>query len=147
MPLTNIDPMHSSVEEVEPVTATVVDIAVSGEVTLRVGAQSDSVRADLAARCTEPGFLSPGDRVVALRCDSGASYVVLDRISARVAEPSANEVEKQFVTIDADKGLTLSCGNASITLKRDGKIIVRGTEIVSRASRKNRIRGATVSIN
>jgi hypothetical protein len=32
-------------------------------------------------------------------------------------------------------------------MRRDGTVIIRGVDIVSRASRANKVRGATVSVN
>jgi Domain of unknown function (DUF6484) len=49
--------------------------------------------------------------------------------------------------ISSGDEVTLLCGKSSITLTRQGRITLRGTEIVSRASGNNKIRGATVSIN
>jgi hypothetical protein len=48
----------------------------------------------------------------------------------------------------ADEGeVVLRCGKASITLTREGKIILRGTYISSRSSGVNRIKGGSVQIN
>ena len=49
--------------------------------------------------------------------------------------------------IEADEEIILSCGRSSITLKKNGKIIIRGTDLVSRSSGGNKIRGATVKVN
>ena len=43
--------------------------------------------------------------------------------------------------------LHLVCGESSITLRRDGKIIIRGSHLLSRASVTNRIQGGSVHIN
>jgi Domain of unknown function (DUF6484) len=51
------------------------------------------------------------------------------------------------LTLKATKELTLVCGKSSITLRSDGKVIVKGREILSRASGTNKIRGASVKIN
>lgn len=47
----------------------------------------------------------------------------------------------------AERRLELVCGKASIVLSADGKIVVKGTHLVSRSSGPNKIRGATVDIN
>ena len=41
----------------------------------------------------------------------------------------------------------IRCGRASITLSRSGKIVIRGTSILTRSSGPNRIKGASVQIN
>lgn len=53
----------------------------------------------------------------------------------------------QKVTVRADESITLSCGEASITLSRDGKVVIRGKHIVTHASCVNRIRGGSVELN
>jgi hypothetical protein len=57
------------------------------------------------------------------------------------------KVDGRHVKIEAKEQITLQCGQGSITLKRDGKIVVRGTQIVTRASGANKIKGASVRIN
>ncbi len=47
----------------------------------------------------------------------------------------------------AQEELTMECGDARITLRRDGKVVIVGREILSRAQGSHRIRGATVDIN
>ena len=46
-----------------------------------------------------------------------------------------------------DEQITLKCGQASINLKADGTVSIRGTNVASRASNTNRIRGGNVQIN
>jgi len=43
--------------------------------------------------------------------------------------------------------MTLRVGNGSITIRGDGKILIKGSDLVSHAQRTNRIRGGAVSIN
>lgn len=47
----------------------------------------------------------------------------------------------------AERKLTLRCGEASLTLTHDGKVLIRGTYVSSRSSGMQRIRGGTVCIN
>lgn len=56
-------------------------------------------------------------------------------------------VDGQKITLQAETELLLRCGNASILLRRDGKLVIKGTEVVSRASGANKIRGGLVNIN
>jgi hypothetical protein len=51
------------------------------------------------------------------------------------------------VVVSADKELVLTCGKASITLTRAGKILIKGAYVSSHSSGTQRIRGATVEIN
>ena len=48
---------------------------------------------------------------------------------------------------DAKEEIVLRCGKSSVTLKKNGKIIIRGSDLMSRSSGGNRIKGASVNIN
>lgn len=67
-----------------------------------------------------------------------------DAQSAAVADA---EVDGTQVTVRASETLVLRCGDASITLTRAGKIILRGSYVLSRASGLNCIQGGAVEIN
>ena len=51
------------------------------------------------------------------------------------------------IVLEARKGMTLRVGEGSITLRADGKILIKGKDLVSHARRMNRIRGGSVSLN
>lgn len=51
------------------------------------------------------------------------------------------------VEVSAEDEIVLRCGEASITLTRAGKIILRGAYVLSRSSGVNRIQGGSVEIN
>ncbi len=51
------------------------------------------------------------------------------------------------IYIEAGDEIQLKCGGGTILIDKRGKIVVRGTEIVSRARRSNKIKGASVAIN
>jgi hypothetical protein len=61
--------------------------------------------------------------------------------------PLALEVDGARVEIAAAEELVLRCGEASITLTREGKVIVHGVYVSSRATGVHRIQGGTVEIN
>jgi hypothetical protein len=56
-------------------------------------------------------------------------------------------VDGRRVCIEGRDEVVLRCGEASITLQRDGKVVVRGTRITSTAKGTHRIRGGSVQIN
>lgn len=69
-----------------------------------------------------------------------------------VAEISRDEEEQVIVdgkrvTIQGAEEITLKCGEASITLTKSGKILIRGTYLSNRSSGVNRILGGSVQIN
>jgi hypothetical protein len=49
--------------------------------------------------------------------------------------------------VSAEREIVLRCGDASITLTRAGKVIIKGRYVVSRSTGYNKIKGATVDIN
>ena len=67
------------------------------------------------------------------------------------AEDPALEVEAlvdgKRVVIEALDEIVLRCGQASITLRRNGRIVIRGTYVETRAVGTNRIKGGNVQIN
>ena len=53
----------------------------------------------------------------------------------------------QRIAVHAEREIVLRCGEASITLTRAGKVLIRGTFVSTRASGVNRIKGGSVQIN
>lgn len=53
---------------------------------------------------------------------------------------------ERFV-VDAEREIVLRCGDASITLTRAGKVIIKGNYILSRSTGYNKIKGAAIDIN
>ena len=51
------------------------------------------------------------------------------------------------VVLEAEQEIVLRCGDASITLTRDGKILVRGAYVETHSRGVNRIKGGAVKIN
>jgi hypothetical protein len=51
------------------------------------------------------------------------------------------------LVLEAKETVTLRCGDGSITIRADGKILIKGKDLVSHAQRANRIKGGSVSIN
>jgi len=74
--------------------------------------------------------------------------IILGRIIHPFDAPaSETEMRPEVLDFSAQKEITLRCGKASITLTREGKILLRGTYISSRSSGMNRIKGGSVQLN
>jgi hypothetical protein len=56
-------------------------------------------------------------------------------------------VDGKRVVIDAQDEVVIRCGKASITLRRNGRVVIRGTYVETRAEGVNRIKGGSVQIN
>ena len=119
---------------------------------------ADSVRAALAAgravllsfeggRPERPiitGLLqpSPADQPDAEPDASEQSELTLD--------PSAQletRVDGRRVELEAADEIVLRCGKASIVLRRNGRVVIRGTYVETRSRGVNRIKGGSVEIN
>jgi len=61
--------------------------------------------------------------------------------------PAVVEVDGRRMVLTAEDEIVLRCGEASITLTRAGKVLIRGAYLLSRSSGANRIKGAVVEIN
>jgi len=51
------------------------------------------------------------------------------------------------VVLEASEEIELRCGKSSLILTKEGKVVMKGVEVVSRALKANKIRGASVKIN
>jgi hypothetical protein len=72
--------------------------------------------------------------------------IILDKI-ARPATFSTTTIHHRELVFEADRQITLRCGKSSVTLTRDGKVVICGKDLLSRASSVNRIRGGVIQLN
>jgi hypothetical protein len=70
--------------------------------------------------------------------------VVRDRLPADGIEI---HVRGRRFTVEMDEDVELRCGDARVRISRDGKVVVLGKDVVTRARRRNAIKGGTVNIN
>ncbi len=57
------------------------------------------------------------------------------------------DVDGERLVVTAKEQLVLRCGKASITLTREGKVLIQGAYISSRSSGVNRVKGGSVQLN
>lgn len=69
--------------------------------------------------------------------------------SADALEKDENvvRVDGKKVIIEGQEEIVFTCGQASITLTKAGKILIRGKYLLSRSSGVNRIQGGSVQVN
>ncbi|NTX17803.1 hypothetical protein HUA76_44285 [Myxococcus sp. CA056] len=73
---------------------------------------------------------------------------LLRSVEAKVpALPVSASVDGQRIVLEGQDEILLLCGEASITLRRNGRVVIRGTQIESHASGVQRIKGAAVKVN
>lgn len=100
-----------------------------------------------------------GDVVlVLLQRDGAADGLVLGRVAratqapgaaagtAPVPDAKAGTRERRLV-LEADEEIVLRVGESSIRIGRDGKVVIRGQHVLTRAKGTNRIKGGSVAIN
>lgn len=57
------------------------------------------------------------------------------------------DADGQRVRVAARQEIVLQCGDSSITLKSNGRVVIRGSYVETHASGTNRIKGGNVRIN
>jgi hypothetical protein len=68
-------------------------------------------------------------------------------VEAKMERPADALVDGDRLVLTARREIVLRCGDASLTLTADGKVLVRGHSILSRATDVHRIKGGSVHIN
>ncbi len=105
--------------------------------------------APLPARSTVGGdHLMVGQQVV-LVFENGDLFrpIILGALESPATTMVRAELDGERVVVNAEQEIVLRCGEASLTLTRAGKVLIRGSYILARSSGANRIKGATVEIN
>lgn len=72
---------------------------------------------------------------------------VLNHILSKDGKVVEVRVDGESLAITAQKEIVIRCGKASITLTRAGKVLIRGSYLLSRSSGVNRVKGGSVQIN
>jgi uncharacterized protein (DUF2345 family) len=57
------------------------------------------------------------------------------------------DADGRRVRLSAKDEIVLECGEASITLRRNGRVLIRGAYVETSAGGTNRIKGAQVRVN
>jgi hypothetical protein len=57
------------------------------------------------------------------------------------------QIDRQRIVLTAQRELVLRCGKSSIALGADGKVVIKGANLLSTAAGLHRIRGGAVQIN
>jgi len=83
------------------------------------------------------GFIEPLERPT----------IAIDPAAATDAPIVEADADGRRVKLTAQDEIVLQCGSASITLRRNGRVIVRGTYVETHSDGTNRIKGGQVQIN
>ena len=113
------------------------------------GNTSGPVPAKIAVSETELAGLIEGAEILLVFENNDLSQaIIIGRIRDRLPSNGIEiSIRGRRVVVDADEEVELRCGDAKLLITREGKIIVLGNDVLSRARRRNRIKGGTVNIN
>ena len=67
--------------------------------------------------------------------------------STRALKVDDVTIDGQRIVLEGREEVVIKCGEASITLTKAGKILIRGNYLLNRASGVNRIQGGSVQVN
>jgi hypothetical protein len=127
--------------------ATIVALGEFSGATVRVDEHDSTLECDiLVTGAHSTLLLAPGDRVLVCVEPSETRAVIMGRIGPSCGTPAPEEAPATIL-LEATQSLTLRVGDGSITIREDGKILIKGKDLVSHAQRMNRIKGGAVSIN
>ncbi len=111
----------------------------------------------MVARTTLPLRREMIGRDVVVLFDSGDQQapIIIGVIESLARMESASSPDRGITVhvdgerhvIEAEREIVLRCGDASITLTRAGKVIIKGNYILSRSTGYNKIKGAAIDIN
>jgi hypothetical protein len=95
--------------------------------------------------------VAAGDLVLLQRPSNWPEWIVTQVVESlnELSLPAVPEVvvDGKRVQIEGSEEIVLRCGKASITLRSNGRLIIRGAYVETRASGTNRIKGGAVLIN
>jgi hypothetical protein len=120
----------------------------SGPVRARTTLKLNVTDLEHAAACRQKAvllILEPGDAVLVGLIQSAEETPLLDAVLAK--RPREAKVDGVRVVLEAAEEIVLRCGQSSITLRRNGRVSIRGVELETRARGLQRIRGGKVEIN
>lgn len=109
---------------------------VAARVMLAPGETSGRARVDVGQGVVV--MLSPGDDPVILG--------QLQPIGAPVVKAEAR-ADGRRLELAAEDEIVLTCGESSLVMRRNGRVLLRGVQVETRAKGLNRVKGGTVAIN
>lgn len=134
-----------SLESAAPLRGQLVAVEGDGALRVRVATGREFLCAWLETGVNAAVTLAAGDALLVLPPSGSEPGVVLGRIGRyRTPQPAAPQ---PHVTIEATEKLTLKCGDATVDLRADGKLMIRGDDVLLRAKGTQRIKAGSVNIN
>ena len=147
IPMIALPPVHGArvarVVGVQDATL-LVELAGHGVLRARVAVPLTTVQADAAVT-------GRAEAIVVFADGDGERPVVVGLVQAEFAEPvktsSEARIDGKRVVLEGKEEVVLKCGEATLTLRANGKVVIRGAYVETRARGTNRIKGGSVQIN
>ncbi|MGH2610669.1 MAG: hypothetical protein ACREMV_06645 [Gemmatimonadales bacterium] len=125
--------------------AIVLEVEGDGAVVVRAAPGDDPLLCELLETGDGKGLLlAPRDVVLVWQPDPLTPRGIL---LGRIGLSHAATGTPDELVLEARHSLTLRVGDGSITIREDGKILIKGKDLVSHAQRVNRIKGGAIQIN
>jgi len=132
----------------------ILEITGDGQIWVENDPEGPALPCDfLRTGAAPPPMMRTGDSVLVFVDEMGIKGYVLGLIQKyeSTAEPSGSEISlagaRDKIIINANERIELRCGKSSMILDKEGRVVVKGTNITNRASGCNKIKGGTVQIN
>ena len=62
-------------------------------------------------------------------------------------DKKTQELKADLINIEGNEEIQFHCGKSSLSLKKNGQVVIKGENITNRARGNNKIKGASVLIN
>ena len=134
-----------------PTRGRLEELLPDGHLTVRV--RGDVRNAAIAVSCSEDELLAAvrtrRDVLVVFMDDEPHLPVIVGILRDRIEmnAPEQGRPKERFVNVEATEGIRLRSGESSLELHADGRVELRGVEVVSIADGTNRLMGARVAVN
>jgi hypothetical protein len=137
--------------------ATIVSVTDDGDIQVQMDPGGTTVTARLAIAATREridlAIAQCQQAVVVFENGDRSRPIIIGFIESLQPSPAQpvqvveTDVDGRRVRVTAQDEIVLQCGSASVTLRRNGRVIIRGTYVESRSDGTNRIKGGQVQIN
>ncbi len=135
----------------------VVELTNAGEIKVASLLENELITCDFLRMSAGPlPELLPGDAVLfAVDEAQNQGYVlgVIQKYRAneqgtngKLAHPTASQDVRE-IKLNATYKIELRCGQSSLTMNKDGKVMIKGAQVTSRARGVNKVKGGSVLIN
>ncbi len=135
----------------------IMSIDDEGVVTVWVFGEPRPVRARLAVAVTveqiEQAIQVAQPTLMLMEGGDPARPIIVGFVEGKVTKRSAAptvveaDVDGKRVRVVGKDEIVLECGSASITLRRNGRVVIKGTYVETQSEGTNRIKGGQVRIN